>query len=102
MDALHVYAGILLHLLAALALRRSLASPWPWLAVAAAIAANEYYDYHYEVWPVRSEQVDEAIKDGWNTLLVPTVLFLAVRFASFLFRPSADPGEPRGERGQSR
>ena len=31
MDALHVYAGVLGQILAALVLGRSLASPWPWV-----------------------------------------------------------------------
>ncbi len=51
MDALHVYAGVLLQVVIALVLRRTLRSPIPWLAVLVAILANEYYDYRYEVWP---------------------------------------------------
>jgi hypothetical protein len=81
MDALHVHAGILLQLVAALLLRRSLKSIWPWAIVLAAIVANEYYDLHYEIWPTRSTQWAESIKDGWNTMLMPTLFLLVARFA---------------------
>jgi len=104
MDALHVHAGVLGQILAALMLRRSLASPWPWLAVLGFVLGNEYYDYRYEIWPgdERSEQRAEGIRDAWNTMLVPSLLFLLARFLPRLMRPdllppvadgpSADPG----------
>ncbi len=102
MDALHVHAGVLGQILAALVLRRSLASPWPWLAVLAVVLGNEYYDYHYEIWPERSEQWAESVRDTWNTMLVPSLLFLLARFLPRMMRPdplppgadgpSADPG----------
>ena len=96
MDALHVYAGVLLQLFAALLLRRSLRSPIPWLIVLAAVLANEVYDYNYDVWagPERALQRAEGIKDVWNTMLLPTLLLLLARFRpQLLTRPSAsDPG----------
>jgi hypothetical protein len=85
MDALHIYAGVLVQLAAALLLRRSLASPWPWLIALIAVAANEYYDLAYEVWPQREMQFAEGLKDGWNTMLMPTLLMLLARFAPRLF-----------------
>lgn len=91
MDALHVHAGVLGQILAALVLRRSLASPWPWLAVLAFVLGNEYYDYRYEVWPERSEQQAEAIRDIWNTMLVPSLLLLLARFLPRLMRPNPLP-----------
>jgi hypothetical protein len=91
MDALHIYAGMLIQLLVALLLRRSLASPWPLLAVLIAAAANEYHDFAYEVWPQRGIQVAEGFKDGWNTLLLPTALMLLTRFAPRLFDRQAKP-----------
>lgn len=103
MDALHIYAGLLLQIAFALVFRRSLRSPIPWLAVLAAILANEYYDYRYEVWPDvdRPLQRVEGIKDVWNTMLLPTALLLLARFHPRLFtgrRASvSDPGEPRGQ-----
>jgi hypothetical protein len=93
MDALHVHAGVLLQILAALLLRRPLSSPLPWLFVLAAILANEVYDYRYEVWPQRSEQVAEAVRDVWNTMLVPTLILIVARYFPRLLTGSrADPG----------
>jgi hypothetical protein len=84
MDALHVHAGVLCQLAAALLLRRPLSSVWPWLVVLVAVAANEAYDMQLEVWPNRDDQVLESIKDAWNTLLLPTLLLLVARFAPWL------------------
>ena len=99
MDALHVYAGVLCQIAAALLLRRRLSSPWPLLVIAAIVIANEVYDYRYEVWPDRAIQRAESYRDIWNTLLLPTILLLIVRFVPCLFsEPSpaeasaADPG----------
>ena len=84
MDALHVHGGILLQLLVALLVRRPVKSIIPWAAVLAAIVANEYYDLHYEIWPTRAEQWAESIRDGWNTMLMPTLIMLAARFAPWI------------------
>ncbi len=78
-DALHIYAAILIQLVSALLLRRTLASPWPWLVVLAFALTNEWFDLF------RDELVEDwekagAIHDLWNTMLVPTLLLLAVRF----------------------
>jgi hypothetical protein len=102
MDALHVHAGLLAQIVAALLLRRRLSSPWPWLVVLLLVVANEYYDYRYEVWPDRGEQRAEGVRDAWNTLLLPTLIMLLVRFAPRLFvepaaDASADPGQSGGE-----
>ena len=99
MDALHVHAGVLLQLLAALVLRRRLSSPWPWLVVLAFVAANEWHDYHFEVWEDRAGQREESVRDTWNTLLLPTLLLLLARFAPGFFSgpavaaPAAAPAD---------
>lgn len=81
-DSLHIYAGVGVQLAMAFLLRRSLASPIPWLFVVAVALANEYYDYSFI--PARaSESVgyyDEGIRDVWNTLLLPSLLFAIARF----------------------
>lgn len=88
MDALHVHVGVLAQLAAAAVLRRSLASPWPWLALSAGLCANEWFDLAYETWPDRDEQWAESIRDGWNTMLLPTILLLLARFAPGLLARS--------------
>jgi hypothetical protein len=98
MDALHVYAGVCLQLLAALVLRRSLRSPIPWLIVLAVVGVNELYDYRYDVWAgeERLLQRAEGIKDVWNTMLLPTLLLIVARLRPRLLAgappSSPDPG----------
>jgi hypothetical protein len=96
MDALHVHAGIIVQLLAALILRRSLRSPLPWLIVLATVLANEAYDLHYDPWPEaqRAWQMAESAKDVWNTLAMPTLFLLLARFAPRLLTAPGhrDPG----------
>ncbi|HZG09330.1 MAG TPA: hypothetical protein VEZ70_10175 [Allosphingosinicella sp.] len=104
MDALHVHAGVVCQIVVALVLRLRLSSLWPWAAVAAVAFGNEVYDFTYEVWPTREEQFFESVKDVWNTLLVPTLLMLLVRWMPGLFvAPSAaDPGEAGADPGEPR
>ncbi len=96
MDALHVHAGVLAQLAAAAVLRRSIASPWPWLHVLAAAIANEWWDLTYEIWPTRGEQWAESIRDVWNTMLLPTVLLVLSRLTQGLLTPwrAAQPERP--------
>jgi hypothetical protein len=104
MDALHVHAGVLVLLLAALVLRRPLRSPWPWLVLLAAEMANEYYDLQYEIWPTRGDQWAESARDLWNTMAIPTIILILARWwpAALVGRRSAaDSGESGAEAGQS-
>jgi hypothetical protein len=104
MDALHVHAGVLCQIAAALLTRRRLSSALPWLVVFVLVVANEYYDYRYEVWPDRGEQRAESIRDAWNTLLLPTLILLLARFVPRLFAApgaSAEAGDPGGERDEA-
>ncbi len=79
MDALHVLAGVALQLLAALALRTSLASWRPWSVVLALELLNEALDLTVERWPHPGMQWGEGIKDVLLTLLLPTLLLLIAR-----------------------
>jgi hypothetical protein len=97
MDALHVHVGVLAQLLAAAVMRRSIASPWPWLLLLTATAANEYYDLAFEIWPDRDYQFAESIRDSWNTMLIPTILLLLARAApGLLARRTKPEAEPEG------
>jgi len=81
-DSLHIYAGVGVQLAVALCLRCSIANILPWLFVAVAACANEYHDYGFapDTPEGRSVYMDEAIRDIWNTLLLPSLLLLIARF----------------------
>lgn len=81
-DSLHIYAGVAVQLAVAFFLRRSLASPIPWLVVAAVALGNEYYDYAFvpEALHGNQEYYDEAVRDIWNTLLLPSLFLVIAKF----------------------
>lgn len=91
-DALHIYGAVLLQALCALLLRRTLAHPLPWLVALIASVANEWTDLTAETWPgdFRTMQYWESIHDIVNTVALPTVLLIAVRYVPRLFtKPAA-------------
>ena len=90
MDALHVHAGVMGQLAAAAILRRPVRSPWPWLLVLLAAVANEWWDLAYDIWPNRDDQYAESLRDLWNTMLLPTLLLIACRYALALLIGSPD------------
>ena len=79
-DALHVLVGFFAHIVVAALLRCGLVSPWPWAVVLAGALLNEYYDlvtegyWHKPMWP-------GSLKDVGLTMLIPTVLLAAARWA---------------------
>lgn len=81
-DALHIYGALLVQLMTAILLRRSLASPLPWIAALAVAFLNEYLDFQQAGPSERSIALyrEAALHDIWNTLLLPTGLFLIARF----------------------
>ena len=81
-DALHIYFAVLIQLFSAWCLRRSIASPLPWLVVLIAVLINEYLDYHpASLDPnIQDIQIAEAYRDLWNTMLMPTLLLVTARF----------------------
>jgi hypothetical protein len=87
-DALHIYVAFLIQLGAAWALKRPLGSWVPWLCVLAAALFNEFLDIWFgEEMQVKRWQVDGAIHDMINTMILPTALLFLSRRASGLFRP---------------
>ncbi|MFS0738133.1 hypothetical protein ABC347_13880 [Sphingomonas sp. 1P06PA] len=88
-DALHVHAGILVLLAAALVLRRPVSSPWPWLVVLLIELANEAIDLSNYAPGSRSIGEGGTVRDIWNTMLAPTVLWLAARYTR-VFAPRAE------------
>ncbi|RYD67678.1 MAG: hypothetical protein EOP58_02525 [Sphingomonadales bacterium] len=71
---LHIHAGMAVLLVARLVSGRSLATPWPLLAVYLAEFANEAMDYvaHKRIMP-------DTLADIVNTVFWPTVLFIGLR-----------------------
>ncbi len=85
-DALHIYVGLAVMLLAAVALKRSLADWRPLAAVALASIAGELWDLIDTFSHGRTPRWNANWKDVWNTLFWPTVLFLLARFTRILKR----------------
>jgi hypothetical protein len=79
-DAMHVIAGVLAQLIIAAVLRKSVASPWPWIAVLLAELVNEWNDLQVERWPEVAMQYGEIAKDIGLTMLLPTVLLITARW----------------------
>ncbi len=73
---LHVHAGMAILLLARLATRRSLATPWPLLVVCVAELANEVMDRLYH----GSWRWADTLGDVANTLFWPAVLCAGLRW----------------------
>ena len=80
MDAMHVVAGVILHLAIAALLKSSLARPLPLLLVLAVEIVNEATDFRVEIWPDPGMQIGEAVKDVVLTVIIPTVIFLVARY----------------------
>lgn len=101
-DALHIYAAVLIQLAAAVLLRRSLASVWPWLTVWAVLIVNEALDLFLPGGRIGQWQIVGTIQDSWNTMAIPTLLWLLAYHAPSLLvgnrkrRASAsDPASPQ-------
>lgn len=94
-DSLHVLAGVLAWLVAALLLRRPVSSWQPWMWLTALTAFNEVVDLWTDRWPDAGMQMGEAAKDFAVTLFVPTLLMVAARYRPDLFRQSPRPVRKR-------
>jgi hypothetical protein len=84
-DALHVIVGVLVWLAAAMVSRRPLGHTRPWLWLLALILWNETVDLWVEQWPEPGRQYGECAKDLLLTMLLPTVLLIAIRWRPGLF-----------------
>ncbi len=99
-DSLHIYASVAVQLLSALILRRPIASMWPWICAWIVVLWNEYIDLsQFENWDVVPEHIWDAVQlDLWNSMLLPTILFLIARFIPgwMVFLPKPKPGSSDG------
>ncbi|MDL2351284.1 MAG: hypothetical protein QFC78_00375 [Pseudomonadota bacterium] len=75
-DALHINAGLLVLCLAALVLRRSPLSVWPWLALLVLECSNEAADLMLEGMGSTEATVGAGLHDIANTMAAPTLLLL--------------------------
>jgi cell shape-determining protein MreD len=85
-DALHIYVGLGVMLLVAIGLRKALSDWRPILAVALAAMAGELWDIIDTFSHGGRPHWSANIKDVWNTLFWPTILFLLARFTRVLKR----------------
>ena len=85
-DALHVLAGVLVFLGAALLRGRSIRSWFPWVTVLMMTLCNEAVDLWTEQWPSPGMQYGEGLKDLILTMLLPTILMIGARTRPDLFR----------------
>ena len=81
-DALHIYVALTVQCVTAIIIRRSFASPWPWLAALVVALLNEYFDYQGVGESAESIAYYRAAAwhDMWNTMLLPTLLLLLGRY----------------------
>lgn len=85
-DVLHVFAGVIVLLVAAVLLRKAVSSWWPWSVVLVITLVNELLDLRIEEWPQASMQYGEAMKDLLLTMFLPTVLLVTSRKFPRLYR----------------
>ena len=98
MDALHIYAAVVIQLVACLVFRRPMSHIAPWLAVLAAELLNEGADILLgREARIQEWQIAGAVHDLVNTMALPTLLLLAVRRGPcFLWRTASRPAASSG------
>lgn len=79
LDAVHVIAGVVVMIAAALLLRKPVTSSTPWLVVLALSVLNEVIDLFVQQWPHPGMAYGESMKDLLLTMLLPTLLLLTSR-----------------------
>ena len=93
-DALHVYAAVLVQLVAAALLRRPIAHPLPWLIVLAVLAVNEAMDLREPGKAIEQWQIAGGLRDLLNTMALPTLLLLVARYVPSLVTGAGKPAPP--------
>ena len=85
-DALHVYVGLTVLLVAVIAFKRSLGDWRPIAAVAFASVAGEVWGVIDTLTHGATPKWDANWKDVWNTMFWPLVLFALARWTRLLKR----------------
>ena len=90
-DALHIHVALFLYLLVLVVFRRSRRSFLPWLVVFGIELANEAHDLWLNWTGGPAWAIGESVKDLWNTMLWPTVLYVIGRYTDW------SPGRRKAE-----
>ena len=88
---LHVIVGTIAWLAFGIAFRRRFSSWLPWAGLFALALFNEAVDFWVERWPHLGMQLGEGVRDIAITMLVPSMLMLAMHM-----RPDLFARDPRG------
>ncbi|MCG2592892.1 hypothetical protein LZ009_08875 [Ramlibacter sp. XY19] len=78
-DALHIYVGLAVFLVAAAASRRPVASWLPWIAVLAVALLGEAVDMRDDLLSIGHWRWAASLHDVLNTVFWPTVLMVLAR-----------------------
>jgi uncharacterized membrane protein YqgA involved in biofilm formation len=79
-DALHIYVGLAVWLIAAMLFRKSVKTLVPLLAVLAVAAIGEAFDAWDDFSSLGHWRVQASVHDVLNTMFWPTILCLLVRY----------------------
>jgi len=97
-DALHIYAAVIIQLVAAQLSRKSLGHWLPWSAVLGLELCNELLDVVLGQEPtLKAWQLVGAAHDLFNTMIMPTLLLVLCRRAPDLWNwepPTASSAQP--------
>ena len=93
-DALHIHVGLLVFFAVALALKKPLRSPLPWLAVLAAALLGEALDRRDDRAGGGLWRWQASVHDIINTLFWPTLILLLARLGH-VFSAAPDEKENR-------
>lgn len=78
-DSVHVIAGVVIMLAAALWLRKPVSHSTPWLVVLGFAGLNEFVDLYLHQWPSAAIQYGEGVKDLLLTMLLPSLVLVTSR-----------------------
>lgn len=80
---IHLIVGPVIMVVAALLMRKRVASWGPWLVVLLLILVNEWLDLVIAIWPRREPRYGDSVSDFLLTMAIPTLLLVIGRFSAF-------------------
>lgn len=92
-DALHIYVGLVVFFMVAIAFKKTLRSPLPWLAVLLVAIVGELFDLRDDLAMVGHWRWKDSLHDIINTQFWPAVLCLLARYTN-LFNASKAGAKP--------